>query len=389
MKTRRGTGATLAAAVSLALLHLFAPPAHAQDGPRWHAWIGCWAPATNASAPVDASADDSMVCILPSSTANAVDVVAVDGSTVSRRSTLVADGQQHSAVREGCSGWESARWSSDGSRVFIHSQHTCDEGLERTSSGLMALAPNGDWIDVQAVTAGGNSGVQVVRYRPIDAPGRVPADLAATLGNRDMAASAARMAATGSVSVDDVIEASHQVDDLTVEAWMIEHDQPMRIDADALIQLADADVSTRVIDLLVALAFPERFAIDETARQSYGGVARAPVWDPWGYYPGGYYGGYYPYGMRRGGWYSGYPAVIVVRNPGSGGEGSGGRAIKGRGYSQGSDGSSGSGGSSAQPSSRPSSGGSSTRAGSASGSQGGSSSGSSGATPRTAKPRTD
>lgn len=393
MKTRSGAGTALVTAASVALLHLLALPAQAQEGPRWQAWVGCWVPTSNASTPVDAPADPGMVCILPANEADAVEVVAVEGSTIGNRSTLVADGQQHSVAREGCSGWESAEWSSDGSRVYTHGRHTCSEGLERTSSGLMALASNGDWIDVQSVAAGGNSGVQVVRYRPLSEPGRMPSELASTIGNRDLATSTARMAATSAVSVDDVIEASQRVDDLTVEAWLIEHDQPLRIDADALLRLADADVSTRVIDLLVAIAYPDKFAIDETARQSYGSVGRAPVpfWDPWGYYGGGYYGGgYYPYGMRRGGWYSGYPAVIVVRNP-DGGSGSGsGRAVKGRGYTQGSGNTGNSGGSTAQPAPRPSSGGSSTQAGSASGSGSRDSSGSgSSGTTRTARPRSD
>ena len=221
----------------------------------------------------------------------------------------------------------------------------------------MAFSPSGDWIDVQAVTAGGNSGVQAVRYRAVAGDAQRPEEVAARLSSRSLASSAARMAATTRLGPDDVIEASRQVDAMAVEAWLLEREQSFTVDARTLTRMADAGVSTRVIDLLVALSYPEVFAVDNTADESAGRAGRPPVpiWDPW--YGPRYGGGYYPYGVRRGGWYGGYPAVIVVRQPDSGGS-SGGKAVKGRGYRSG-----GSDGTASQPTSRPSSGGTATRSG--------------------------
>lgn len=352
-----------------------AMPAAAQDaGPRWQAWVGCWETAASAAAPVDAP-DGGMVCVVPTSDAAAVDIITIEGGAIGSRTQVRADDAQHPVSREGCTGWESATWSPRGTRVYLRSEYACEGGLERRSTGMMAFAPNGDWVDVRSVSAGGNSGVHVVRYRPVSNSEAIPADLAATLAERTLATSAARMAATARVTPDDVIEVSGRLDPIAVEAWVVERDDAFSVDAATLTRMADAGVSPRVIDVLVALAYPEVFAIDDSAREAIGRRPPVPVWDPWGY-PG--YGGYYPY-YGRGGWYGGYPAVIVVRGPDSDG-GSGGKAVKGRGYSRGS-GDGGSGGA-AQPTARPSSGGDASRSG------GGSSGGSSGGG-RKAKPRGD
>src|SRR5690606_425634 len=122
---------------------------------------------------------------------------------------------------------------------------------------------------------------------------------------RSLASETARMAAAARIGPEPVIEASAQVDPLAVEAWLLERDHSITVDARTLTRLADAGVSTGVIDLLVAQSYPEMFAVDSTSRdETIRG--RPPVWDPWGY--PGY--GYYPYGWRSGRWYGGYPSVI-------------------------------------------------------------------------------
>lgn len=355
--------------VAAALAATAAPGAAQEAGPRWQAWLGCWESSALASAPVDAAAGARMLCVVPTAEADAVEVVSVSGGGIASRSLIRADGAQHATEREGCTGWESAAWSADGTRLYLRSEFDCAGGVERRSSGMMAFSPAGDWIDVQAVTAGGNSGVESVRYRPVAGTAEIPADLTASIASRSLASDAARMAASARIDVADVIEASRELDALAVEAWLLERELSFTVDARTLTQLADAGVSTRVIDLLVAQSYPEIFAVDNTSRDDMQ-RGRPPVWDPWGY--PGY--GYYPYGSRGGRWYGGYPSVIVVRRPDNS-SGNGGKAVKGGGYRQGG------GDGSAEPTSRPSSGGDAARSGGRS--SGGSSTG------RTAKPKDD
>ncbi|HEX6925561.1 MAG TPA: hypothetical protein VF167_09025 [Longimicrobiaceae bacterium] len=369
IRNRALTGGALVAG----LLLMAAAPAPAQqtaEGPRWQAWIGCWEPTADAAAPSDAPDVDRKLCVVPTAQSDAAEMVSIADGEVESRSTVRADGEQHRAEREGCTGWESASWSANGTRLYLRSQFNCEGGLERISSGVMAFAPDQEWIDVQAVSVGGNSGVQVVRYRPASNTADLPAEIRASLENRTLAADAARMAAAARIGPDDVIEASRNLDATALEAWLVERDQSFTVDARTLTRLADAGVPTRVIDLLVALAYPEVFAVDNSARQvpPRVGGPRGPVWDPW--WGPGY--GYYPYGRRYWGWYGGYPGVIIVRQP-DGSRSNGGKAVKGEGYRRGDR-----GGAATQPTSRPSSEGSSAR----SGGSGGSSRGT-----RTAKPK--
>lgn len=370
IRNRALTGGALVAG----LLLMAAPPAPAQqtvEGPRWQAWIGCWEPTADAAAPNDAPDVDRKLCVLPTPDLDAAEMVSIASGGIESRSIVRADGEQHPAEREGCTGWESASWSASGTRLYLRSQFTCEGGLDRTSSGVMAFAPHQEWIDVQAVSAGGNSGVQVVRYRPTSSTADLPADIRVSLENRALTADAARMAAAARIGPDDVIEASRNLDGAALEAWLLERDQSFTVDARTLTRLADAGVPTRVIDLLVALAYPEVFAVDDNtspeAPARVGGP-RGPVWDPW--WGPGY--GYYPYGRRYWGWYGGYPGVVIVRRPDVS-RSNGGKAVKGEGYRRGDR-----GGTAAQPTSRPSSEGSSARSGGSGRSSGGT---------RTAKPK--
>lgn len=377
-ESRQGATAVLVAAAAALLLS--APGAAAQqsaDGPRWQAWYGCWQASAAAASPADATASSELLCIVPADAAEAAEFVSVVDGAVESRTLVRADGAPHDAAREGCSGWERAEWAASGTRLYLESEFRCDGGVERRSSGMMAFATNGDWIDVQTVASGANSGVNLLRYRAATERASIPDEISAVVGNRTLASSAARMAAVDRVDPAAVIEVSSRLDERAVEAWLLERGQNFTVDAGSLTRMADGGVSDRVIDLLVAMSYPEVFAIDDAAdRRAAPAGPRGPMWDPW-YGPG--YRGFYPYGGRYGryggGYYGGYPGVIVVRQP-SGSGGNGGQAVKGEGYRRGN-----SGGDRAQPASRPSSGGTATRAPS------GGSGGSSGGATRTAKPK--
>ncbi|NIQ53308.1 MAG: hypothetical protein GWN85_07480, partial [Gemmatimonadetes bacterium] len=61
--------------------------------------------------------------------------------------------------------------------------------------------------------------------------------------------------------MDDLIEAHAATHREAVRAWLMEDGGPLRIDADALIRLADAGVDPAVIDVAIAVSFPDRFAV--------------------------------------------------------------------------------------------------------------------------------
>ncbi len=353
---------------------------------RWDAFLGCWEPAGAPS-----GAKPSLLCVVPAQGASAADLVTVtDGKEVAREH-IDATGQRVANTRDGCSGWESAQWARDDERVYLHADYTCAGGRRQQSTALIALSANGDLMDVQGLKAGKNDGVRVTEYREAVDPGSLPSDIAAAIGDRTMAVDAARVAASAPVTTDNVIDASAHVDAPVVEAWLANRGEQMAVDAKQLEALADAGVPSDVVDVMVALTYPQKFAVNPAIAGGAGqyGDAVAPSrlkgvvgssaadsvgrpicpysaygWDygtacqysPWtygyGYYPSpywgyspfspyygydpyfGYAGGYYGYGFGYGygGWYGGQSVVVVTNN---GQNSSHGRVVKGRGYVQG------------------------------------------------------
>ena len=393
MRTRTHTLLVVAA-----LLGSSGVSARAQEtaiDPRWLAYLGCWER-------VDAA--KSHVCVVPAGDRSSVDLVTVEKGEVTARERIAVTGEHLQTSRGDCTGWHSAQWSSHGQRLYLRSEDTCAGGTA-TGTGVIAMSDNGDWLYIQAMTIGGQTGLRVQRYREATSEVLLPDDVAAAVRLGISSTLQARAAAGAPLSIDDVVEASRNVDGAVIEAWLVERGDRFTLHAKRLATLADAHVSPRVIDLMVALSYPKAFAINTASRQgeplappSLYGAGTAPVdyatlYDPLcsGYdfmypytsYDCGRFGYGYGYGY---GWYQGgYPITIIHGGSSSGGSARPhGRVVNGQGYAKGADtgpaqGSPRPSGSWSQPSSGSSPGSSGT------GAQSTSSSGSSGQ--RTAKPR--
>ena len=305
----------------------------------------------------------------------------------------VEPGRDLPLTTNGCRGTQRADWSHDQRRVYLKATANC-EGIERVTSGIIAMSPEGEWLDVQGVAARGNDAVRVARYHEVSVPRGAPARIAAALAERRSGALGARFATGGTIGAAAVLDASRSVTPAVVEAWLMERGQVFALDAQELVRLADAGIPPRVIDAMVAVSNPSVFAIaraersprdrarleddDIAGRRVY--VYMDPWYSPygWGYSPYGYSSlGYGRYGTGYGGGYDGYPGyqtpiVIAPQQPAL----ARGRAVKGRGYTQGDP-----GGTTAQPASTRST-------ESSSGSSGGASSQpASQPAPRTAQPK--
>ncbi len=224
---------------------------------RWQPWLGCW----SATPPrfVDLEAPPQQVCIVPAAGASAVDVVTVSGSTIVSRERIDANGEHRPSERDGCTGWESAEWSADMRRVYLLSEVTCTGGLKRTTTGLMVTAPNGDWIDIVGVSLQDRVGVRVLRHRAAAPLPMLPAEIASAVAVSPRESPALRTLLP--VGDAEIIDASRHVNGAVIEAWLAESRQVFTLNAARLIKLADAGVDDRVLDVLVALSYPQAFSI--------------------------------------------------------------------------------------------------------------------------------
>jgi hypothetical protein len=337
---------------------------------RWLPWVGCWQPVAQPGTPTDL-----LVCISPQTSGTGVEIATVTGGqTVSTRA-IVADGQRHTTEEEGCTGWQTAQFSSDGRRAYLRSESVCD-GMRQSASAIMAMSDVSEWIDAQSLGMADERVTRILRYTPAPESMVRSAGLVPPGQDRVGAILDARLLAAADLSLADVQEAAGAVESDALEAYLIERGQQFDVDADRLVQLANAGVSASVIDVLVAVSYPERFAIDSesmTAEQRPYERAegdRYGRYDPfgWGYYGGRYYnrcyGSYYSrygycdpyyYGYGYGGfgygfydpWYWGYRRpIIIVRGDGDDFQQPRGRVVNGRGYTRGgaTDGGSPSGG---------------------------------------------
>lgn len=428
--------AVLGGVVAAATLSATTLQAQAAGGidPRFQPWVGCWKTVGTTESVIDGgqSSVPSRACVLPSTTiAGSVDLVLLSGARELSRTALPLPGRATDKRVDECRGTETAEWAADDTRLILKAELTCDRGIRRVETGLMSIAPTGEWLQLQSLEVGKNVATTVARLR-YEGDSAAPGDL----GTQRSSASQ-RMAVGGALTLAQVVDVSTRVPAGLAEAWLAETGLRFDLDAKALVAVADAGTPPSVIDMMIAMANPKAFSLmpndalaqrmgqpgaliaevprnASSARRSrcgdfddfcYGpggmgawglgwqyGMAPWGAFDPWGlrygysaFGPLGY-NGMFGYGWGPGVYWGNRPIVIVNRPPGDGSVGGGGvsaprgRAVNGGGYTRSTD-----------PGPRsvfaPSGGGSSGSGGSVGGSSGGSSSGSSGGSGRTAKPR--
>jgi uncharacterized membrane protein YgcG len=276
------------------------------------AWHGCWQPeppATEADEAQARLAQSPSVCLEPGDAASSLQLRArVDGEVVAEE-VLVADGSRQPVEQGGCTGWKRSLLSADRHRLFLQSETTCEGGNASRLSGVSLIVAGDRWVDIDVAEVAGERELAVRRYRSLEA------DLPPLPGATRSARYTARVAAAAPLEVEDVLEALDHVDPAVVEAMLVETDSRFPVDADLLVRLDDAGVPGQIIDLMLALSYPERFAVTDTT-QAIPAATYHYYWGPW------FHHHYYDYGY----WYPYHPPASRPLPSG--------KAISGRGYTR-------------------------------------------------------
>lgn len=339
-----GRTGIIAGAFLLAAAAVQPVSAQADVDSRWQAFVGCWAPIVQNG---EQSAADHIVCFRPDG--NAVDVVTVAGGEITGEQHIAPDAGARTVRAEQCEGTETASWSQDGARIYLRSTMQCGENvLGRESAGVFALIGPNTLVEVEAVGVEDEYGVRVQQYRALAAADH-PASLRnlASLGN-----ASTRIYAAAPLSLDDIIEANDALPMQALQAMLVNTPTTnIDVDANTLVALSDAGVDPDVIDVIVALAYPERFALaaappQEADARDYAVRERMfypydPFrYDPYGRYGFGRYNSYYGYGYNPYynaygyGWYPGGSRVIIIDRDATDNEDRTrpGRLVKGSGF---------------------------------------------------------
>ncbi|MCY4506691.1 MAG: hypothetical protein OXG35_06990, partial [Acidobacteria bacterium] len=221
-----------------------------------------------------------------------------------------------------------------------------DAARRLSAVGLMANSRTG--LALELVEAGERAAVTVRRYRrtgdvtTLSAAGpTLTADLLAR------ARTAASRTGDADLSIDAVIEAAAAVDPTVLEALLVETGTMFDLDGRTLIRLDDGGVPGDIIDMLVALSFPDDFEVRRSATGGGGGGGFLGSWGSYGYdawypyyaAPFGYYYGWSPYRSLYGwgdyyyvdrGYYGYGPGSFITDAP----DVSEGRVYEGYGYTR-------------------------------------------------------
>lgn len=276
---------TFAAIASLAT----SPSAVAQVNPQLDSWLGCW------RLEDDLAGTGARMCITPET--GGVRLQTLVGTNRGIDELVIPDGVTRPIADSDCKGTERAEWSRDGQRVFRTTEVTCRNETPRTIKGVAFLAPGPMWINVQHVSGNGAAAsVRVQRYRR--AANQTLAD-----GTRAPQPARTATVADAAWSIEDVIEASQKLPADALQAALTDVRQKFNVNRRTLIAMDDAGVPDPVIDLMVALSFPQRFVVERFASSAPVGITTGMGWyDPFmsPLLSGGHYGNCYTAGRFYG-----------------------------------------------------------------------------------------
>lgn len=233
-------------------------PTEAPEDPRWLPWVGCWEP-------VDEDLGDGselLICVTPAEDGVRIETF-LNGVSVSE-DPIVADGSLHPMAEGGCEGSRQASWSADGRRVFLASDLICGAEAQRATRGLFAMGADGlDWIEIQAMTtaAGASPALSVRRFQPASRATLARHDQVAPGSGLGLAIQTSRASAARAMDGAALAEASEAAGKEVTSALVVEMGHAYALDARTLRAYRDAGVDPQVLDMMIAMSWPDRFQI--------------------------------------------------------------------------------------------------------------------------------
>ena len=271
---------------------------------RWLPWLGCW---QLQEEEFDAgrnsttySPDRTFVCVAPSNVGSGITLRTISDQQILVERELSGNAIRKEVSENDCLGWEYSEWTSSGYRLFTKGELVCGDDPARTVNGLSFLANPFTWVDIQLVASREHQHLEIRRYKPVSTTeeNRLLRELSSPLGADRSRSLHARRESASPLSLPDVREAAEKAPARVVEAMLSETKPRFRINAETLMVLDDAGIDHQIIDLLVALAYPEHFSIERRSNDeswSGGGGYRAYSGYGGGFYDPIWYNGLYPY----------------------------------------------------------------------------------------------
>jgi hypothetical protein len=223
---------------------------------RWLPWIGSWRLISNTVNQSDSGMKGSfLLTIGPGPNLDSVVMTGSRDGVVLFDGKVVAAGSRQPIQEENCKGWYEYSWSDTGKRLLFSSESTCADGVPRKISGLSIFTGRSEWADIQLMQSGEEKVITIRRYLASDT------DMSLADIKRTTALNADRIEASTNFSINEIIEMTPKTASEVLEAALMEMRKPFPLDAKSLERLADAGVPPKIVDLMVAITYPDRFTV--------------------------------------------------------------------------------------------------------------------------------
>ncbi|MBN2244127.1 MAG: hypothetical protein JW793_15685 [Acidobacteria bacterium] len=312
---------------------------------RWLPWIGSWRLVPEAAETAnEKQSGDYVLKISPGGDRNTVSMKAFRGEAALFEDAVVTDGLSRPFKEKECSGWYQYSWSETGKRLFFESKSGCPDESSQKISGLWIINQSGEWLDIQLLERQDDRIITLRRYSKVPDDGEYAGEF------ETGRIRAARISAASGLSIGEVVEMSRKLEPEVLEAALVEYYEPFQLDSKILVYLSDSGVPPQVVDLVVALSYPEKFTV-ERRTVSIVPVSDSPgpnsgvsyAYPPYGHYyifdplfP--WYWSPYTYSLYWNSGWGGWPGYYYPYWSGSGHPGNdyhgSGRLVAGRGYTQ-------------------------------------------------------
>ena len=232
------------------------------------------------------------------------------------REVLIPDGNKRPVEEQNCSGWRSAHLIAEAGLIVESSEMNCKDAASVATSSLRMILAADRIADILALKAGGQTRLAVRRlsfeHDLLSAPD----------SQTGWKAVAARTELSTPWSIGTIIRLSKIVDIQLLQAALLEKKARLNLTPGSLKEMKAAGLPNGIIDLLVALAYPDQFHIENNGQVELrpwivsspgsAGPSSMPPF-PLSYYPGAFYNCYSPYGYFYGFPYSGlYSAASCI-----------------------------------------------------------------------------
>lgn len=272
------------------------------------AWTGIWTIVDHTKdSPAADGSPESTVEIRPTADGTGLEIIRRVQDQRDIKETLILDESRRPVETHECSGWQSAGLLAEAGVIIVSSEMNCKEtGSIATTNFRIILGPE-LMADILALNSGGQTRLAT---RKLALERDLPQEEGLAPG---WVTVAARTEAAAPWELDTIIRLSELVDDRVLQAALMEKEAELNLTTDSLKQMKKAKLSTPVIDLLVALAYPDQFHVEKNGqvelRPWIVSTSRSPEYrrypaDPGILYPNTFYNCYSGYG-----YYSGLPYV--------------------------------------------------------------------------------